>query len=80
MTLRMDALFVVDREARKQALSGAERLALRREHARPWVEEIREACVTVARQALPQSAVGKAAAYTLSMWAKLERCFQHEQV
>jgi transposase len=80
MVLRMDALFVVDREARKQALSGAERLALRREHARPWVEEIREACVTVARQALPQSALGKAAAYTLNMWAKLERCLEHEQV
>src|ERR1700730_18388488 len=41
MVLRMDALFVVDREARRQALSGAERLALRREDARPWVEEIR---------------------------------------
>jgi transposase len=80
MVLRMDALFVVDREAREQAMSGAERLALRREHARPWVEEIREACVTVARQALPQSALGKAAAYTLNMWAKLERCFEHEQV
>jgi transposase len=80
MVLRMDALFVVDREARRQALSGAERLALRREHARPWVEEIREACVTVARQALPQSALGKAAAYTLNMWAKLKGCFEHEQV
>lgn len=80
MVLRMDALFVVDREARKQAMSGAERLALRREHARPWVQEIREACVTVARQALPQSALGKAAAYTLNMWVKLEGCFEHEQV
>ena len=80
MVLRMDALFVVDREARRQALSGAERLALRREDARPWVEEIREACVTVARQALPQSALGKAAAYTLNMWTKLERCFELEQV
>jgi hypothetical protein len=29
---------------------------------------------------LPQSAVGKAAKYTLSMWPKLERCFEYEQV
>jgi hypothetical protein len=32
MVTRMDALFLVDREARKQGLTGAERLALRREH------------------------------------------------
>ena len=80
MVVRMDALFLVDREARKQAMTGAERLAFRREHARPWVDEIREACVLVSRQALPQSALGKAAAYTLNMWAKLERCFEYEQV
>ena len=80
MVVRMDALFLVDREARKQAMTGTERLAFRREHARPWVDEIREACVLVSRQALPQSALGKAAAYTLNMWAKLERCFEYEQV
>ncbi len=80
MVVRMDALFAVDREARTQALSGIERLALRREHALPWVEEIRAACVALSRQALPQSATGKAAAYTLNMWKKLERCFDYEQV
>jgi transposase len=80
MVLRMDALFVVDREARQKGMSSAERLALRREHAMPWVNEIREACLTVSRQALPQSGLGKAAAYTLNMWAKLQRCFQYEQV
>jgi transposase-like protein len=80
MVVRMDALFLVDREARKQGLTGVERLALRREHARPWVDEIRQACLTVSKQALPQSAVAKAAAYTLNMWVKLERCFEYEQV
>jgi transposase len=80
MVVRMDALFAVDREARRHALNGAERLALRREHARPWAEEIREACHGIAREALPQSALGKAAAYTLNMWAKLERCLEYEQV
>jgi len=80
MVLRMDALFVVDREARQKGMSSAERLALRREHAMPWVNEIREACLAVSRLTLPQSALGKAAAYTLNMWAKLARCFEYEQV
>lgn len=80
MVVRMDALFLVDREARKQELSGAERLALRKEHAMPWVEEIRQACLMIKHLQLPQSACGKAAAYTLNMWPKLERCLEHEQV
>jgi transposase len=80
MVVRMDALFLVDREARKQAMTHAERLAFRREHARQWVDEIREACQMLSRQALPQSALGKAAAYTLNMWTKLERCFEYKQV
>ena len=31
-------------------------------------------------QALPQSALGKAVAYTLNMWTKLERCLEYEEV
>ena len=61
MVMRMDALFLVDRDARQKAMSGAERLAHRRELAQPWVEEIREACLTLSKQALPKSALGKAA-------------------
>ena len=34
MVVRMDALFLVDREARQQGMTAAERLAFRREHAR----------------------------------------------
>jgi transposase-like protein len=80
MVVRMDALFLVDREARRQALNGVERLALRREHARPWLEEIRQECLNVSQRVLPQSAVGKAANYTSKMWSKLERCFEYEDV
>ena len=32
------------------------------------------------QQVLPQSALGKAASYTLNMWDKLERCFKYEEV
>jgi len=80
MVVRMDALFLVDRNAREQALTTAERLNFRCEHARPWVDEIRQACLAITRQALPQSALGRAAAYTLNMWKKLERCLEYEQV
>src|SRR5438477_154242 len=76
MVVRMDALFLVDREARKQGMTAAERLSCRREHAPQWVDEIRQACRTLSKQVLPQSALGKAVTYTLNMWTKLERCFE----
>jgi hypothetical protein len=63
MVVRMDALFLVDREARKQGLSATERLSARREHALPWTKEIRQTCEALAHLSLPQSAVGKAAKY-----------------
>jgi len=80
MVTRMDALFLVDRNAREQGMSNAERHALRREHARAWINEIRQECLAMQRRVLPQSATGKAAAYTLNMWKKLERCFEYEEV
>ena len=80
MVVRMDALFLVDRNAREQGLTTAERLNFRCEYARPWVDEIRQECLAISRQALPQSALGRAAAYTLNMWKKLERCFDYEEV
>ena len=80
MVLRMDALFLVDRHARQRQLSVEERLALRREHAETWAEEIRQECQALLKTVLPQSAVGKAAAYTLNMWPKLRRCFDYAEV
>ena len=80
MVLRMDALFLVDREARQQQLSVEERLALRREHAHSWAEEIRRECATLSTTALPKSTLGQAAAYLLNMWPKLRRCFDYAQV
>jgi transposase len=80
MVTRMDALFLVDRDARQKTMSGAERLAHRREFAQPWVEEIREACQMLSKEALPKSALGKAVAYTLNQWQKLVRCLEYEEV
>jgi transposase len=80
MVVRMDALFLVDREARKQCLRGAKRAELRREHAQPWIDEIHQACKSIAHSSLPQSATSKAAAYTLNMWPKLARCVEYGEV
>jgi len=80
MVTRMDALFLVDRHARAEKLSATERAGLRREHAQPWVEEIHSECLKLRTQALPKSALGEAANYTLNMWAKLRRCFDHAEV
>lgn len=80
MVTRLDALFLVDRDARKQSLDVLERLAIRREHALPWVEEIHEQCRLLARSTLPKSALGQAVNYTLNQWPKLRRCFDYGEV
>jgi transposase len=80
MVTRMDALFLVDRHARQQRLSLDQRAALHREHAQSWVEEIHAECLRLRAQLLPKSALGEAANYTLNMWAKLRRCFDHAEV
>src|SRR5947208_11569905 len=78
--VRMDVLFLVDRHAREKQMTVDERLAARREHAEIWAEEIRQECLKLAKTVLPKSALGKAVAYTLNMWPKLRRCFEHGEV
>jgi transposase len=80
MVTRMDALFVVDRHAREQQLSIEQRLALRREHAESWAEEIRRECVALVQHVLPKSLLGQAVTYILNQWPKLRRCFDYEDV
>jgi len=80
MVTRMDALFLIDRDARRRALSAGERQAQRRAYAEEWLKEIRESCLTLSHEVLPKSALGQAAAYTLNMWTKLRRCFDHAEV
>ena len=77
MVTRMDAVFLVDRHARELGLTAEERLALRREHALPWVKEIYEECLALRKTVLPQSATGRAVSYVLNQWTKLERCFEY---
>jgi hypothetical protein len=80
MVMRMDALFLADRDAREKQMTIEGRLASRREHAVVWAEEIRQECAKLAPTVLPKSALGKAVGYTLNMWPKLRRCFDHAEV
>ena len=80
MVIRMDALFLVDRDARQKQMTVEERLLSRRQHADEWAEEIRQECVKLSSSVLPKSALGKAVGYTLNMWPKLRRVFDHAEV
>ena len=73
MVVRMDALFTVDRNAREQHATSEERLAMRLEHAAPWLDGIRQECLKLSKSVLAKSALGQAVAYTRNMWPKLER-------
>ena len=81
MVVRMDALFLIDRNARQEGLTEARNVwpsdvSMRSRGS----SEIRQECLAISRQVLPQSASSRAAAYTLNMWQKLVRCLEYEEV
>jgi transposase len=80
MVTRMDALFLIDRDARQLELTAGERLAQRAEFAEEWLQEIREASLRLSREVLPKGALGQAVTYTLNQWPKLRRCFDYAEV
>ena len=80
MVLRMDALFVVDREAARLGLNVAERQAYRQQHARPWLNEIQETARSLVMRVLPKSKLGQALTYTMNQWEKLARCVDDGEV
>src|SRR5271167_662661 len=70
---RMDELFAVDAEARREALNIAARHVRREERAKPLLDEIRRRIVMAQSIALPASAISKACHYALTLWEKLTR-------
>jgi transposase len=80
MVTRMDALFLIDRDARRRSLTVEERSQQRKQCAEEWLRDIRESCLTLVKQVLPKSVLGQAVAYTLNMWTKLRKCFDHAEV
>jgi transposase len=67
----MNELFAIDAEARTENLDQAARHALRMEKAPPLLDDIRAQILAAQRSALPKSATGKAAHYTLALWPGL---------
>jgi len=80
MVTRMDALFLIDRDARQRSLTVEERSRQRKQYAEEWLRDIRESCLALVKEVLPKSALGQAVAYTLNMWTKLGKCFDHAEV
>jgi len=67
----MDQLFAIDREARENSFTQAERHALRQQRAPQLLAELRSQLLAIKKIALPKSAPGQAANYTLMLWQKL---------
>lgn len=76
----MDELFAIDREAREQNLDHAQRDLLRQEQAPKLLEQLRAAALALKKTALPKSAAGQAANYTLSYWSKLTMFLKHPEL
>jgi len=74
---RIDQLFAIDAEARHQRLTLEARHALRRQKARPLLDEIRKQIEAARSAALPGGALAKACNYTLTLWEKLNRFLKY---
>lgn len=69
---KINGLYRVEREAREQELSAQQRLALRLEKSVPQMTAIKEAIKEAQKHATPASTLGKACAYTLNQWDRLQ--------
>ena len=77
---RMDELFALDAEARRQALSVAARHVRRHERAKPLLDDIRGKIEAAQSIALPSSALSKACQYALTLWRKLIRFLEYPEL
>ena len=76
----MNDLFAIDAEAREKNMDHAARHGLRLEKAPALLDEIRAQILEAQKNALPQSATGKAANYTLALWSKLTRFLEYPEL
>lgn len=77
---RIDELFSIDAEARAANLDHAARHKLRLERSRPLLDTLRPQIEAAQLEALPASALGKAARYTLALWPKLVRFLDYPEI
>jgi len=77
---RIDELFAVDADARRKALTTAERHVRRQETAKPLLDDVRSKIEAAQSIALPSSALSKACRYTLTLWKKLTRFLEYPEL
>ena len=77
---RIDELFAIDAEARRQGLNVEARHALRQEQSRPLLGVIRKQIEAARSAALPGGALAKACNYTLTLWNKLTRFLEYPEL
>ena len=77
---RIDELFSIDAQARAENFDHAARHALRLEQARPLLDLIQQKIEVARTEALPASALAKAANYTLALWRKLTRFLEYPEL
>ena len=73
MLSKIQALYLIERQARDAALSFDQRYALRQQQAQPILHEIKTWLDQQCTQVLPKSLIGKAIGYMLGQWPKLEK-------
>lgn len=76
----MNDLFAIDAEAREKNMDHAARHGSRLEKVPALLDEIRAQIRDAQKNALPQSATGKAASYTLALWNKLTRFLEYPEL
>ena len=77
---RIDELFALDAEARRQGWNVEARHALRQEQSRPRLDEIRKQIEAARSTALPGGALAKACNYTFTLWDKLTRFLEYPEL
>jgi transposase len=77
---RIDELFAIDAEARRQALSLEAGDALRQQQSRPLLGVIQKQIEAARSAALPGGSLAKACNYTLTMWQKLTRFLEYPEL
>lgn len=80
MVIRMDALFLIEREAKRLGLSGDALAVFRRTNGQSWLDEIHGEAAKLAPRVLPKSASGEAVTYLLNQWDRLKRTFEDPEV
>ena len=80
LVARIDELFSIDAQARSANLDPAARHAVRLQRARPLLDLLKPQIEAAHAQALPASALGKAARYTLALWPKLVRFLDYPEL